>query len=97
MKITSEFNIRKLNTPLHEFKPDKKYDLIYFDAFAPEIQPDLWTEDIFSGLYASMNKEAILVTYCAKGEVRRCMQRAGLSVERLPGPPGKREILRAKK
>jgi tRNA U34 5-methylaminomethyl-2-thiouridine-forming methyltransferase MnmC len=82
---------------LLDFKPIKKYDLVYFDAFGPNIQPKLWTEDVFKQMYSYMNKGGVLVTYSAKGQVRRNMQSAGFSVERLPGPPGKREILRAKK
>jgi tRNA U34 5-methylaminomethyl-2-thiouridine-forming methyltransferase MnmC len=71
------------------------FDLIYFDAFAPDKQPEMWEEPLFAALYASMNENGILVTYCAKGEVRRRLQRCGFLVERIPGPPGKREMLRA--
>lgn len=70
-------------------------DLIYFDAFAPDKQPDMWSQRIFDQLYAITAPNGILVTYCAKGAVRRMMQQAGYTVERLPGPPGKREMLRA--
>lgn len=76
--------------------PDQSFDLIYYDAFAPEKQPNLWSEEIFEKISRSMKSQGILTTYCAKGEVRRRLQRAGLIVERLQGPPaGKREILRA--
>ena len=76
----------------------EKYDVIYFDAFAPEKQPEMWSQEIFDRMYACLDEGGILVTYCAKGEVRRMLQRAGFTVERLPGPPqGKREILRARK
>ncbi len=74
------------------------YDVIYFDAFAPEKQPEMWSETLMTRLYESLRPEGILTTYCAKGEIRRTLQRAGFTVERLPGPPnGKREILRARK
>lgn len=73
----------------------RKYDVIYFDAFSPTVQPEMWTYDVFAKLYETMNSGAVLTTYCAKGEVRRAMQNVGLIVERLPGPVGKREILRA--
>lgn len=74
------------------------FDVIYFDAFSPDKQPEMWNTQLFEHLYVSMNKGAILVTYCAKGEVRRMLQSVGFVVERLPGPPGgKREILRATK
>lgn len=73
-------------------------DLVYFDAFGPGDQPELWTEEVFRGVYTAMVPGAILVTYCAKGAVRRLMQDMGFITERLPGPPGgKREILRARK
>jgi tRNA U34 5-methylaminomethyl-2-thiouridine-forming methyltransferase MnmC len=73
------------------------FDLVYFDAFGARVQPDLWTEEIFKKMYASMKKNGILVTYSAKGSVRRAMQAVGFKVTRLPGPPGKREMLQAVK
>lgn len=77
---------------------NSRYDIIYFDAFAPEKQPEMWKQSLFDALYKVLNKEGILTTYCAKGIVRRMLQAAGFTVERLPGPPGgKREILRATK
>lgn len=79
------------------FIPVKKIDLIYFDAFAPKKQPEMWTQKIFDHLYRISNRGAMLTTYCAQGVVRRSLQTAGFQVERLPGPPGKREILRATK
>ena len=72
-------------------------DLLYFDAFAPEKQPEMWEEHLFNRLYENLNQHGILVTYCAKGEVRRRLQRCGFWVERIPGPPGKREMIRAVK
>lgn len=78
--------------------PLSGYDIIYFDAFAPEKQPEMWEQSLFNSLYHALNEEGILTTYCAKGAVRRMLQAAGFTVERLPGPPGgKREILRATK
>jgi len=74
-----------------------KYDLVYFDAFAPEVQPELWTEDIFRKIYNAMANGGILVTYCCKGDVKRAMKAAGFTIEKLHGPPGKREMLRGKK
>lgn len=75
----------------------EKADLVYLDAFAPVLQPELWTVDFFGELWRKMNTGGILVTYCAKGAVRRAMQEAGFRTERLPGPPKKREMLRATK
>ena len=73
------------------------YQLIYFDAFAPEKQPELWTEAIFQQLYAAAAPGAVLVSYCAQGQFRRNLRAAGWLTERLPGPPGKREMTRARK
>ena len=74
------------------------FDLVYLDAFAPEKQPEMWSEELFRNIYACMNANGILTTYCAKGVIRRLLQAVGFTVERLPGPPGgKREILRATK
>lgn len=73
-------------------------NLVYFDAFAPEKQPEMWNEQLFRSLYVNMDNGGILTTYCAKGVIRRLLQAIGFRVERLPGPPGgKREILRATK
>jgi len=71
------------------------FQLIYFDAFAPNTQPELWTKEIFEKMFAMLDPGGVLVTYCSKGDVRRTMQVAGFVVEKLPGPPGKREIIRA--
>jgi len=70
-------------------------DLVYFDAFAPEKQPELWTESIFEKIYCHMTSGGILVTYCAKGAVRRALKNVGFKVEKVTGPPGKREMIRA--
>jgi tRNA U34 5-methylaminomethyl-2-thiouridine-forming methyltransferase MnmC len=73
------------------------YNLIYFDAFAPEKQPELWTQDVFAKLYAAAAPGAVLVSYCAQGQFRRNLRAAGWLTEKLPGPPGKREMTRARK
>jgi len=98
VEITPTFRLKKLQTDagrLDEFQPEAAFDLIYYDAFSPEKQPHMWTEEIFKRLYVLCNRGAVLITYCAKGAVRRMLQSAAYCVERLPGPPGKREILRA--
>jgi tRNA U34 5-methylaminomethyl-2-thiouridine-forming methyltransferase MnmC len=97
-QLTPNFSLLKLQTTLQDFaSAAEAFDLIFFDAFSPKIQPELWTEEIFAKMFHAMKPGGILVTYCAKGEVRRNMQKAGFKVERLPGPPGKREMLRAVK
>lgn len=99
IEIDKSFFLTKLNADLtdYSFPENAGFDLVYFDAFAPEKQPEMWYQNIFEKIYKAMSPEGILVTYCAKGEVRRRMQRCGFLVERLPGPPGKREMLRAVK
>ncbi len=95
IQISSNFLLKKMKADMNNHAFHSKYDLFYFDAFAPKVQPELWTEEIFKKIFNAMNAHGILVTYSAKGEVRRDLQRAGFEVERLPGPPGKREIIRA--
>ncbi len=95
--ITSQFNLTKRKQFFHEVDDEDRFDLIYFDAFGARVQPELWTEAIFSKMYSAMKRDGVLVTYAAKGSVRRAMQAVGFEVERLPGPPGKREMLRATK
>lgn len=96
--ITPYFTLQKIETDYTTFSFQQKYDIIYFDAFAPEKQPEMWSQQLFDNLYQTMNPGGVLTTYCAKGVVRRMLQSAGFTVERLPGPPGgKREILRGNK
>ena len=97
VQITDNFKLIKIHGDLVRCDIDRGFDLVYQDAFAPDKQPELWSENLFRKLYQSMNTNGILVTYSAKGQVRRNMQNAGFKVERLPGPPGKREMLRASK
>jgi tRNA U34 5-methylaminomethyl-2-thiouridine-forming methyltransferase MnmC len=97
VEITAGFNLEKLTAPIETFTSHKQFDLVYYDAFAPHAQPELWTPAIWKRLIGLMNPGGVLVTYCAKGQVRRDMQSAGFQVERLEGPPGKREMLRAQK
>lgn len=80
---------------VQDFDAEAAFDVVYFDAFAPEKQPGMWTEDVFARMFRALRPGGVMVTYCAKGAVRRAMQAVGLTVERLPGPPGKREMLRA--
>jgi tRNA U34 5-methylaminomethyl-2-thiouridine-forming methyltransferase MnmC len=77
---------------LQTFNFIDKYDLIYFDAFAPGKQPDMWTLEIFKKLFDVLNPGGLLTTYCAKGQVKRNLKQAGFTVKTFPGPPGKREM-----
>lgn len=74
-----------------------QFDVVFFDAFSPDAQPELWTEEVFRNVYGLMKEGGVMTTYCAKGDVRRAMLAAGFKVEKLQGPPGKRHILRAMK
>lgn len=97
VEIVENFNLKKEQILFKEISAIAEYDLIYFDAFGARVQPELWTVEIFQIIFNAMKSNGYLVTYAAKGSVRRAMQEVGFLVERLPGPPGKREMLRAKK
>jgi tRNA U34 5-methylaminomethyl-2-thiouridine-forming methyltransferase MnmC len=91
------FSLEKRKQLFSEIVDKNRYHIIYFDAFGARVQPDLWTEHIFIKMYDALILGGVLVTYSAKGSVRRAMQSSGFLVERLPGPRGKREMLRATK
>lgn len=100
IRITPNFSLHKIEIDFsnpHNLKTSTLFDVIYFDAFGPDKQPEMWSQQAFDKLYALCNTDAVITTYCAKGTVRRMLQSAGFTVERLPGPPGKREILRGVK
>lgn len=96
-RISDHFYIKKAWVDLSDFKTSEKYDIVYFDAFSPKVQPGLWTAEIFTRIFNFMNPGGILTTYCSKGDVRRSMLAAGFHVEKIPGPGKKREITRASK
>ncbi|WP_109298886.1 tRNA (5-methylaminomethyl-2-thiouridine)(34)-methyltransferase MnmD [Aquimarina sp. AU474] len=95
--ISSNFELTKRKQFFTDIDDENTFNLIYFDAFGARVQPELWTVEIFSKMYDALKTKGVLVTYSAKGSVRRAMQEVGFEVERLPGPPGKREMLRATK
>lgn len=95
IKLSPYFTINKLHTTLQEATLPDKVDVIYFDAFAPGSQPELWTTEIFSNMNTLLADNGILVTYCSKVIVQKAMKAAGFWIEKLQGPPGKREIIRA--
>lgn len=97
VEILPNFTLHKKQQDFLEIKAENMYNLIYFDAFGARVQPELWTETIFAIMYKALQSNGVLVTYAAKGSVRRAMLAVGFAVERLPGPPGKREMLRATK
>lgn len=98
LAIAPNFTLCKRHTKLQDYQQqDKTFDLVYFDAFAPKVQPDLWTEEIFRKIFNLLKDDATLVTYCSKGDVKRAMKAAGFTVKKVPGPYGKRDMVRARK
>lgn len=97
ISIRPNFNFTKIKNTLQEVSFLQQYDLIYFDAFGPRVQPELWTEEVFTKIYNATAAGGMLVTYCAKGEVKRTLKKVGFVLETLPGPPGKREMIRVTK
>lgn len=94
--ITPHFILIKRQIAVQEITlPDDSCDLIYFDAFAPNKQPEMWELPVFQKLYRALAAGGVLVTYCAKGQVKRDLRATGFVVEALQGPPGKREMIRA--
>ena len=97
-KLSNFFCLHKIHIKLEDWSCGAgMFDLVYFDAFSPAVQPELWTAEIFAKIYTGMKQDAVLVTYSVKGDVVRALKTAGFLVEKLPGPPGKRQITRALK
>ncbi|WP_406684394.1 tRNA (5-methylaminomethyl-2-thiouridine)(34)-methyltransferase MnmD [Seonamhaeicola sp. MEBiC1930] len=96
-QISKYFNLTKQNKFFDKIEDVDTFNIIYFDAFGARVQPELWTEIIFKTMFRALKIKGVLVTYSAKGSVRRAMESVGFQVEKLPGPPGKREMLRAVK
>lgn len=93
--VADNFNIKKINISLFSHLTSQQFNLIYFDAFAPNVRPEQWTREVFDKMYFMLAPGGVLVTYCSKGDVRRAMISAGFAVEKMPGPPRKREMIRA--
>jgi tRNA U34 5-methylaminomethyl-2-thiouridine-forming methyltransferase MnmC len=96
IKLAPGFTFKKSKINLSTYETSETFDLVFFDAFAPNVQPELWTKETFEKMFAMLQPGGILVTYCSKGDARRAMQAAGFIVEKLPGPKGKREMVRCK-
>lgn len=94
-ELSKAFLFRKEQLGIMDFHSEEKFNVIYFDAFGPQVEPELWTLEVMQRCYELLEPGGIWVSYCAKGQVRRNLQEVGFKVERLPGPPGKREMLRA--
>ncbi len=93
--LAPHFILKKRLGNLEELQFEPRFDLIYFDAFAPSAQPELWTAPVMQKMYDALKPGGVLVTYCAKGEFKRTLKSVGFVVERMPGPPGKREMTKA--
>ena len=96
-QITPLFHLHKYRTDFRSIQFQARFDIVYFDAFNPEVQPHLWTPEVFSRFAQALKPGGILVTYCVKGIVKQALREVGFTLKRLPGPPGKGEILRATK
>ena len=96
-QITPYFSFHKKQSRFEELCYQNAFDVIYFDAFAPNAQPELWEEEILQIMYNALKENGVLTTYCAKGVVKRCLKGVGFMIESLKGPPGKREMTRAVK
>jgi tRNA U34 5-methylaminomethyl-2-thiouridine-forming methyltransferase MnmC len=95
VNISKNFTLKKIEADFTKERLTGKYDLIYFDAFGPDKQPEMWTKELFSEISDITNKNGVFVTYSAKGEVKRNLKACGFDVMLLPGPPGKRQMIRA--
>lgn len=95
--INPNFRLTKRKQLFAEIIDVNQFDLIYFDAFGYRVQPELWSVEIFSKMYTALKSGGILVTYACRGPIKRAMTEAGFQIEKLAGPPGKREMLRGKK
>ncbi|KOS07927.1 SAM-dependent methyltransferase [Flavobacterium akiainvivens] len=97
VKLAPNFVLNKQQLRFEDITFANKYDLIYFDAFGYPSQPDLWSEEIFAKMYTALRQNGVLVTYACRTVIKKAMQAAGFTTQKLPGPPGKREMLRAYK
>ncbi len=96
-QINDWFTLKKIQSSLLDYQTDQAFNVIYFDAFHPELQPELWTKEVFEQCFQMLVPNGLLTTYCSKSTVRKAMMAAGLQVAKIPGPWGKREMVRANK
>ena len=98
VELADNFSLKKINLPLEVYTPLKEsFDLVYYDAFAPSKQAEMWLPGNIQKVYWLLMKGGTFVTYCAKGQVKRDLKEVGFQVETLPGPPGKKEMTRGRK
>lgn len=94
VEISTYFTLHKIHSLLQNYTPQQTFDVVYYDAFGARSQPEIWEDSCFDALVSAMNPGGVFVTYSAKGSVRRALEKRGLVVELVPGPPGKREMIR---
>lgn len=95
VEIDSQFLLKKIQGDLGEISiASNCYDLVYYDAFGPRAQPEMWNLPFMQKMFECLSPNGVFVTYCAKGQVKRDLMAAGFEVERIEGPPGKRHMLR---
>ena len=94
-QLNQQFSYKKHHLKLQDSHFTNLFDIVYYDAFAPDCQEELWTAEIFEHIARYLKPSAILVSYCAKGDFKRALIAAGFTIEKIPGPPGKREMIRA--
>lgn len=97
VSVSPQFTLYRHCTTVQDFRYPQVFGLVYYDAFAPGVQPELWTEEVFKNIFDQMSAGGVLATYCCKGDVRRALLAAGFRVEKIPGPAHKREMIRAVK
>ena len=95
ISLSNTFEIKKIEGRVEDWLPEKQFDIIYFDAFGPRAQSEMWNIDILGKMYEALTSKGMLVTYCAQGQFKRNLKSLGFTLESLPGPPGKREMTRA--
>jgi len=95
VKLNDFFTLYKIEADWLSFETDEKFDVVYYDAFAPEKQEEMWSEKLFQKIYNMLNTHGMLVTYSAKGIIKQALRAAGFKIKRLPGPPGKRHMIQA--
>jgi tRNA U34 5-methylaminomethyl-2-thiouridine-forming methyltransferase MnmC len=95
VEISIQFQLKKIRSEIQRMSIHEKFDLCYFDAFAPSKQPEMWNIAVLEKVKYLLAREGVLVTYCAKGQLKRDLKSIGFEVETLPGPPGKKEMVRA--
>ena len=98
-KVTLDkfFHLMKIHGKLDEWNDSGHYDVIFYDAFAPSKQPEMWSKELMAKMFEALRPNGVLVTYCAKGQLKRDLKEVGFRVETLDGPPGKKEMVRALK